>query len=114
MNGGRGTQPGVGSGKWACVLPYRRYSLQFKDEACRLAVGKQYSPARAARELGVPEMTLRSWMKQRKLLPQPRKPDALFTADSDDINVVRAQLRESQKRVRELEIEKEILKKATA
>jgi transposase len=95
-------------------MPYRRYSSQFKDEACRLAVGDQYNPLRAAKQLGVPEMTLRSWMKQRKMLPQTRRSQDQFPVDSDDINVVRAQLRESQKRVRELEIEKEILKKATA
>jgi len=53
-------------------------------------------------------------MKQRKLLPEPRKPEEMFPAQSQDINVVRMQLREAQRRIRELEIEKDILKKATA
>jgi len=102
------------AGEVSVTVPYRRYALQFKDEACRLATSSQYNPLRAAKELGVPEMTLRSWMKQRKLLPETKKPDELFPAESQDINVVRMQLREAQRRIRQLEIEKDILKKATA
>jgi transposase len=94
-------------------VPYRRYALQFKDEACRLATSSQYNPLRAAKELGVPEMTLRSWMKQRKLLPESKKTVEL-PPESNDINVVRMQLREAQRRIKQLEIEKDILKKATA
>jgi transposase len=113
-HGGRGTQPGLCRGSERAVVPYRRYSLQFKDEACRMAAGQDENPARAAKNLGVPEMTLRSWMKQRKLLPESKKPVALLPADSNDINVVRMQLREAERRIRQLEIEKDILKKATA
>ena len=53
-------------------------------------------------------------MKQRKLLPEPKKPDEELPAESQDINVVKMQLREAQRRIRQLEIEKDILKKATA
>ena len=95
-------------------MPYRRYSLQFKDEACRLAVGQEYGPARAAKELGVPEMTLRSWMKQRKLLSEAKETTVDLPPESDDVQVLKTQLREAQKRIRELEIQKDILKKATA
>ena len=62
----------------------------------------------------MPEMTLRSWMKQRKLLPESNKPQEVLPAESQDINVVKMQLREAQRRIRQLEIEKDILKKATA
>src|SRR5438874_5754568 len=102
-------------------MPYRRYALQFKDEACRLAAGADYNPARATKQLGVPENTLRSWMRQRKLSPVSKKreeslPAAASTgaADSQDTNVVKMQLREAQRRIGQLEIEKDILKKATA
>lgn len=78
-----------------------------------MATSSEYNPARAAKELGVPEMTLRSWMKQRKLLPESKKPE-IFPAESQDINVVKMQLREAQRRIAQLEIEKDILKKATA
>jgi transposase len=113
-NGGRGTQRGWSRGSERVLVPYRRYAIQFKDEACRLAAGSNYNPARAAKELGVPEMTLRSWMKQRKMLPESNKPQTMFTEDSQDIQVVRMQLREAQRRIQQLEMEKEILKKATA
>ena len=53
-------------------------------------------------------------MKQRKLLPEPKKPDEELPVESQDINVVKMQLREAQRRIRQLEIEKDILKKATA
>jgi transposase-like protein len=79
-----------------------------------MAAGADENPARAAKKLGVPEMTLRSWMKQRKLLPQSRKSQELPDAESQDINVVRMQLREAQRRILQLEMEKDILKKATA
>jgi transposase len=103
-------------------MPYRRYALQFKDEACRLAAGADYNPARAAKQLGVPENTLRSWMRQRKLLPESKKREeslpaaaaAAAAADSQDINVVKMQLREAQRRIGQLEVERDILKKATA
>ena len=88
------------------------YSLQFKEEACKLAVSPEYSPAQAARQLGIDPSTLRSWMKQRKLLPEPQTVNEL--PQSDDINVLRLQLKEAQQRIRRLETEKEILKKATA
>jgi transposase len=112
--GGRGTQPGSSRESERAAVPYRRYSLQFKDEACRMAAGQDENPARAAKKLGVPEMTLRSWMKQRKLLPESKKPQELFPSDSQDINVVKMQLREAQRRILQLAIEKDILKKATA
>ena len=51
-------------------------------------------------------------MKQRKLLPESKERD--MPVESDDINVVRMQLREAQRRIRQLEMEKDILKKATA
>ena len=51
-------------------------------------------------------------MKQRKLLPESEPVAEL--PQSDDIHVLRIQLNEAQQRIRRLETEKEILKKATA
>lgn len=102
-------------------MGYRRYSLQFKDEACRLAAGGDGTIAGVAKELGVPEMTLRSWMKQRKLLPESTRSSQAngsssesSASDCEDINVVKARLREAERRIRQLEMERDILKKATA
>lgn len=53
-------------------------------------------------------------MKQRKLLPEPKKSNAMLPGESKDIEVVRLQLREAERRIVRLEMEKDILKKATA
>jgi transposase len=100
-------------------MGYRRYSLQFKDEACRLAAGKDGTVNGVSKELGVPKMTLRSWMKQRKLLPESTRgsqadDSSSFSIESDDIDIVKAKLREAERRIRQLEMERDILKKATA
>ena len=39
------------------------YGPQFKTEACKLVSGQGYSAAEAARQLGIPHMTLLSWLK---------------------------------------------------
>jgi transposase-like protein len=41
------------------------HSVEFKDSACELVMKQAYKPSRAAKELGIPEMTLRSWLKAR-------------------------------------------------
>jgi transposase len=93
-------------------VPKRYYSLQFKDEACKLAASKDYTPARAAQQLGVHLTTLRSWMKQRNLLP-PSQPVS-EPPMADDPEALKTQLRQARERIRELEINQEILKKAAA
>jgi transposase len=92
----------------ACVMGKRRYTRQFKDEACKLVSEGQYEPAVAAKELGMPEMTLRSWLNRRGWRGPRQAPD------SDDPAVLKARLRDLEARLRRSEMEKEILKKATA
>ena len=86
------------------------YSQQFKDEACKLVIEQGYLPTRAAKELGVAPMTLEYWLAKRghrkKLEPVP--------PESDDPAVLKARIRELEKSLRRAEMEKEILKKATA
>ena len=87
------------------------YTAAFKDDACKLVTGDGRAPASAARELGVAEMTLRSWLTARGWRgPQQRRaPDA-----SDDPRVLKAHIRDLAKKLARAEVEKEILKKATA
>ncbi len=89
----------------------RRYSLEFKDQACDLVIQQDYSPARAARELGIANQTLAHWLKQRG---HHSTVEHQATGPSDDPVVLKAQNKELLARVRRLEMEKEILKKATA
>jgi transposase len=84
-----------------------RYNKQFKQEAIKLVTEQGYKPAEAARKLGIPDTTYETWLKRAGWQP----PHARL---SPDPQVLQVQLRESQARVKELELENEILKKATA
>lgn len=89
----------------------RVFTTAFKDEACGLVTGQGYTAARAAKELGVAEMTLRTWLKARGW----RGPQQSTAPDqSDDPKVLQAHIRDLAKKLRQAEMEKEILKKATA
>lgn len=94
------------------------YSRQFKEEAMDLVRVKGYDAARAARELGVPTTTLNMWLKKAGWVRPPEgavDPDAAATtAPSEDPARLRARVSELERQVRRLEMEKEILKKATA
>ena len=88
----------------------RIYSQQFKEEACKLVIQQGYSPTRAAKELGVSPMTLEYWLKKRGhgKASQPSEPQ------SDDPVVLKARIRELERTLARAQMEKEILKKATA
>ena len=85
----------------------RRYSDDFKRDAVRLITEEQYKLKAAAQAVGVSENSLRHWHK--KFVPPPQ-------ACGDDASV--DELREENKRLRKqlkrAEMEREILKKATA
>jgi len=89
----------------------RTFTTVFKDEACGLVTEQGYTAARAARQLGVAEMTLRSWLKARgwRGPQQSAAPDA-----GDDPKALKAHIRDLAKKLARSEMEKEILKKATA
>ena len=88
----------------------RRQTKQFKEQAMDLVRVQGYDPATAARELGVPPSTLRVWLAKAGWV----KREAGEAPLSDDPAALRAQVRELEARVKRLEMEKEILKKATA
>lgn len=87
----------------------RKYTAEFKEQASQLVLKQGYSVARAAKELGIPEQTLYRWVDQRGGRASAEPP-----ADSDDPKVLKARIRELEARLRRAEMEKDILKKATA
>lgn len=89
-------------------MAYRRYARELKDQACALVTTEGYDPATAASQLGIPEMTLRGWLAKRNWKGVRSMPD------SDDPKVLKARIRELEARLRRAEMEREILKKATA
>ena len=87
--------------------PKSRYLAEFKRDAVRLVSAEKYSFKAAAKAVNVSEKSLRDWYA--KLAPQPVPCGEGATA---------AELREEIKRLRQqlrrAEMEREILKKATA
>ena len=88
----------------------KAYSPQFKDEACRLVTEQRYTIVKAARELGVPKQTLEYWLTKRG----HRQSADHVPPDSDDPAVLKARIRELEKSLVRAQMEKDILKKATA
>lgn len=100
-------------------MPRKEYSEQFKEQACRLVTEQGYKPAKAAKSLGIPESTLVYWLRFRGPADQPaamrEHPTARGNAGAPaDPAAMEIQIKELQAKVRRLEMEKEILKKATA
>ena len=88
---------------------HRPYTRQFREQAVKLVIDGQ-EPTRTARELGMPHSTLMLWLNKAGW----RKPEAAGPVVGEDPAVLRAQIRELQRRLKRSEMEKDILKKATA
>lgn len=84
----------------------RPYPREFREGAVELARQGERPIAEIAKELGIAESCLRNWLKQDQVDRRERD-DGLTSKE-------REELRELRKRVRRLEQEKEILRKAAA
>ena len=80
-----------------------RYTPEFRAEAVRMARASSESLSRIARDLGVNAATLGGWMEAA------RPPSQVPLTDDE-----RSELRRLRKENRELRMERDILKKATA
>ena len=85
----------------------RSFSNDFKLEAVKLIKEGGLSVARAAKDLGVYETSLRRWLKQYEVDQGNSPAGALTTAEKEE-------LRRLRREVRTLRMEREVLKKATA
>jgi transposase len=101
------------AGKGVAFMARKHHSIEFQDEACKLVTQQGYTQNKAAGQLGISVMTLRAWLKKRDLL-QPVEIVEPDYAASNDPQLLKAKIRELEKRLRRSETEKEILKKATA
>ena len=84
----------------------RKFSPEFKSEAVQLAQSPRQSIANVAKDLGISENNLRSWIKQAAVDAGNGSASALTTAEKQEL----AALRRENK---ELRMEREILRKAT-
>jgi transposase-like protein len=85
----------------------RKFSDEFKADAVKLCEAGGRSIAQVAVDLDLTETALREWVKRAAKSAQKGPTDALTTAERDELGELR-------KRVKRLEMEREILKKATA
>ncbi|MFT5888748.1 MAG: transposase [Zhongshania sp.] len=85
------------------------FTPEFKLEAVSLVTDKGYSLSEACQALGVGPTAMRRWVKQ---LSQER--EGITPVGSKALTPDQRQIQELQKRIQRLEMEKTILKKATA
>ena len=86
----------------------RTYTREFKVEAVKLVTEKEYSVAEAARSLGIGENLLRNWKQALEKAGDDAFPgNGRLTAIEEELRRLRAE----NKR---LQMERDILKKATA
>jgi transposase len=85
----------------------RRFSEEFKRDAVRLVSEEKYSFKAAAAAVNVSEQSLRAW--HAKFVPAP--PPCGENATLEELKAENTRLRKQLKRA---ELEREILKKATA
>src|SRR5438067_534753 len=93
-------------------MPRKYFNREFKEEACKLVMERGQEVAPTARDLGVGEQTLRYWLVQRGW-NGPRQ-EGLTDEVSDDPAFLKAKIRDLEQRLKKAEMEREILKKATA
>ncbi len=84
----------------------RSFTPEYKDEAAKIVIELSRPVASVARECGLNEQTLRNWVNTYRTAHAGEEPPL----DISD----RSRLRELEKEVRELRLEKEFLGKAAA
>jgi|HubBroStandDraft_6_1064221.scaffolds.fasta_scaffold944764_1 transposase-like protein len=85
----------------------RKFSAQFKADAVGLVTTGGKTIAEVTAQFELTETALREWVRRAEADAGRGPPDALTTAE-------RAELIELRKRVKRVEMERDILKKATA
>ena len=86
----------------------RSFTQEFKREAANLVVDEKYTMTDACKAMNVSESAMRKWVKQLEQENDGITPAAkALTPEQQEIQALRA-------RIERLEMEKEILKKATA
>jgi transposase-like protein len=89
-------------------LMSRQFTAEFKLEAAKLVIDQKYSVAEAAKAMNVSLSAMRRWVSKLRLERQGKTPVGV------PLTPEQIELREMRKRVQRLEMENEILKKATA
>ena len=90
-------------------IPNQTYTLEFKEEAVKMAMSGEKSIKKTAEKLGIPDSTLTHWVRKYKKtgkisLKTPISPPSDLEAENTRL----------RKELAEAKMERDILKKATA
>ena len=85
----------------------RKFTEEFKRDAVNLVVVEGYSIPAAAKAVGVLDGSLRLWYRQYA-------PEPAACGEDSSVEELKAENKRLRKQLRDAEIEREILKKATA
>ena len=86
----------------------KKYSKEFKLDAVSLVLEQDYTRVEAAKSLGINANMLGRWIKEFE------SEDGQSFRGNGKLSPEQEQIRDLKKQVKQLELEKEILKKATA
>lgn len=86
----------------------RKFTQEFKDDAVSLVTSQGYSCAEVARRLGVSENNVNRWVREQ------RRQSEIVSSDGMTRGQMESELKRLRKENKRLEMERDILKKATA
>ncbi|MEI3219163.1 MAG: transposase [Lachnoclostridium sp.] len=93
----------------------RKYDHEYKVQAVKLA--KEIGGAKAAKELGIPEGTIHTWLKAVRAgkldIGRLHTPASAMSL-SEEITMLRKRVKEQDKEIRRLKEENEFLEEASA
>lgn len=90
--------------------PNRQYDAEFKREAVRLCEESDKNPAQIARDLGIDPKRLYKWRKDKRLRGEVAFPGH----GREALTPEQRRIREVEKELRDVTLERDILKKAVA
>ena len=94
----------------------RKYDHEYKVQAVKLA--KEIGGAKAAKELGIPEGTIHTWLKAVRAgkldIGEGSHTPTSAMSLSEEITMLRKRLKEQDKEIRRLKEENEFLEEASA
>ncbi len=86
----------------------KNFDPQFRLDAAQLVVDQGYTIKQASESMGVSKTSMENWVRQLRQERQGKTPKGAAMTEEQ------RKIKELEKRIRQIELEKEILKKATA
>ncbi|MFE4956895.1 transposase [Streptomyces sp. NPDC056653] len=89
----------------------RKFEPEFREGAVRIVMETGKPVAQVARDLGVGEGTLGTWVSRARKASESAKSGGLSESEREELQRLRRQDAEKLKRIKELEMERDVLKR---